>query len=350
MVCCECAVQIEIVCCFVCPNFEIFKQPLFRFSVKLHVYSKYIVRVLTVPSTCTSFVKNPAHRQILKMNDKVKDVSSIKVFSFLNENTVRKMIMIQIAPPPLLLFPFLMVPLVQSFILCPSPQQYSQTGHPCDPCKKKSIQFSLSALPKEELERLTEEYLATPSPDWWADDYVFRGPVIGPLVKKDFIETLKGVAGGPDSLEIAFPDLNVNVFGITADDPIEPNRVWYFVRPRGNFTGPFEHPVVGTIEPTGAEYIAPPEARSVVFNDEGKIVYQTVGYVTDRFTGDTTGGRGAVFGMYAVMGQEIDATVGSPTTTLLQKLAMFLPGIPKSYSDPKDWPKWWKDTRKGAEK
>jgi hypothetical protein len=227
---------------------------------------------------------------------------------------------------------------VQCFVPSPQHRQYS------------SVVVSLSALPKDELIRLAENYFADPSPDYWADDFVFRGPVIGPLVKKDLIETLKGVAGDPKNIETAFPDLKINVFGITADDPIEPNRVWYFCRPRGTFTGPFEHPVVGTIEATGADYIGPPEARSIVFNDDGKITYQTVGYVTDRFTGDTTGGRGAVFGMYAVMGQEIDATVGSPITVLLQKLTMFLPNIPKSYSKPEDWPTWWKDSRKGAEK
>lgn len=206
----------------------------------------------------------------------------------------------------------------------------------------------LFALPKDELLRLAEDYFANPSPDWWADDFVFRGPVIGPLVKKDLIETLKGV-GDPKNIETAFPDLDMNTFGLTADDPIEPNRVWYFCRPRGTFTGSFQHPVVGAIEPTGAKYVGPPEARSIVFNDDGKIILQTVGYVTDRFTGDTTGGRGAVFGMYAVMGQEIDATVGSWVTVLLQRLSSFLPDIPKSYSNPEDWPEWWKDPRKGAE-
>jgi len=206
----------------------------------------------------------------------------------------------------------------------------------------------LTALPKEELLRLTQDYLDNPSPDWWAEDFVFRGPVIGPLVKKDIIETLEAVG---NDLKVAFPDLEMNVFGLTADDPIEANRVWYFQRSRGTFLGPFRHPTMGVIEPTGAKYIAPPEARSVIFNDEGKIVYQSVGYVVDRFTGDTTGGRGAVFGQYAVMGQEIDAGVGSPATILLQRLTNLLPEgmVPKSYSKVEDLPEWWTDRRMGAE-
>lgn len=210
------------------------------------------------------------------------------------------------------------------------------------------------ALPKEKLIELAKEYLANPSPDWWSDDFLLRGPVIGPLCKKDLIATLSSVAGEENrkGLSDAIPDMKTNTFGFTADDPIEPNRVWFFVRPRGTFTGPFDHPVVGRIEPTGAKYIAPPEARSLIFNDDGKIKYSSVGYVTDRFTGDTTGGRGAVFGQYAVMGQEIDDTVGSLSTVLLQKLTMLLPEgmIPKSYSRKEDVPEWWRDSRMGAEK
>ena len=56
------------------------------------------------------------------------------------------------------------------------------------------------------------------------------------------------------------------------------------------------------------------------------------------------------------MGQEIDASVGSPITSLLQKVAAMLPDgpdgkptIPRSYSKPEDLPAWWKDKRMGAE-
>ncbi|KAL3910665.1 MAG: hypothetical protein SGARI_002011 [Bacillariaceae sp.] len=154
-----------------------------------------------------------------------------------------------------------------------------------------------AALPKEELLELAKAYVDNPTVEALADDFIFRGPVIGPLTKTDFKKTLESVASKDKyDLAHAFPDLQTNNFGFTADDPVEPNRVWYFTRPRGTFSGAFDHPVVGQIEPSGAKYIAPPEARSVIFNDEGKVKYQSVGYVTDRFTGDTTGGRGAVFG------------------------------------------------------
>mmetsp|Transcript_26458 Transcript_26458/g.79353 ORF Transcript_26458/g.79353 Transcript_26458/m.79353 type:complete len:239 (+) Transcript_26458:189-905(+) len=204
------------------------------------------------------------------------------------------------------------------------------------------------ALPKDELIRIAKDYVENPRPEMWAEDYVFRGPVVGPLTKKDLLKTLEGTA---QDISTAFPDMQANAFGFTADDPIEPNRVWYLVRPRATFTGPFNHPTAGLIEPTGAKYVAPPEARSMVINDEGKIKHQSVGYVVDRFTGDTTGGRGAVMGLFAVMGQDTPATVGSPLLQLLQKVASLLPEgtVPQSYSRPEDIPAWWTDKRMGAE-
>jgi hypothetical protein len=41
-----------------------------------------------------------------------------------------------------------------------------------------------STLTPDDFIRLTKEYLAAPSADKLADDYVFRGPIVGPLVKK----------------------------------------------------------------------------------------------------------------------------------------------------------------------
>lgn len=213
---------------------------------------------------------------------------------------------------------------------------------------KPGMRTALNAFTQDELIAIAKKYTKGLKPEDLADDYVFRGPVIGPLSKGDILETLKGVAGDP--VTIAFPDFESNAFGFTADDPIEPNRVWYFVRPRGTFNGPFQA-AFGEVKPTGAKYIGPPEVRSMVINDEGKIKHATVGYVADRFTGDTTKGKGAVFGMYEVVGLSIDAAVGSPKTQFIQKVAAVLPGglIPKSYSAEKDIPKWWTDKRRGAE-
>ncbi len=206
---------------------------------------------------------------------------------------------------------------------------------------------------EEELVRMTKEYIQNPTPEQLSDDFIFRGPVIGPLCKKDFVAVITSVSAAEKAgLTDAFPDLEPNNFGFTVD-PVEPNRVWYFTRPRGTFLGPFDHPTSGRIEPTGAKYIGPPESRSIIFDEEGKVKYQSVGYTMDRFTGDTTKGKAAVFGLYEVMGESLDDAIGSWKMIFLQWLSSILPeslDIPKSYSKKEDLPSWWTDERMGAQR
>ena len=216
--------------------------------------------------------------------------------------------------------------------------------------QQQQQQGQLFALSHDELISLTKEYLNNLSPDYWDDDeFVFRGPVIGPLVKKDIINTVGSVTP-----EDSFTNFTSNAFGFSVD-PIEPNRVWWFERARGTFSRPYDHPVFGLIEPNNKDVIAPPEARSVIWKESNKkIKYMSVGYVTDRFTNDTTNGMGAIFGLMHHMGIQIDGDVGSPITVFLQWLSSVLPEgsteIPKSYSNEDDIPAWWTDIRRGAQK
>jgi hypothetical protein len=73
---------------------------------------------------------------------------------------------------------------------------------------------------------------------------------------QDIFASVKGVAA---DIRTAFPDMEQNAFGFTCDDPIEPTRVWYFVRPRGTFKGTFKTGAGKVIEPTGKKLIGPPE-------------------------------------------------------------------------------------------
>ena len=195
----------------------------------------------------------------------------------------------------------------------------------------------------DELIAMTRAYLAAPSPDRWSAELVLRGPVIGPLAKPNLVDTLSAVS--PND---SFTDLEPNAFGFCVD-PVEKHRVWWMVRPRGVFSKPYQHPVMGEIAPTGARMIAPPQSQSARWDEEGKIEYLSVGYVTDRFTGDTTGGMGAVFGMMKHMGVDIDGSVGSLSMRVVQRLGSVLPGIPKSFSAEQDIPSWWTDKRRGAD-
>ena len=64
--------------------------------------------------------------------------------------------------------------------------------------------------------------------------------------------SIKGVAS---DINTAFPDMQQNAFGFTCDDPIEPTRVWYFVRPRATFKGSFKTGLGKVVEPTGFQYL-----------------------------------------------------------------------------------------------
>ena len=80
------------------------------------------------------------------------------------------------------------------------------------------------------------------------------------ILGQDITASIKGVAS---DISTAFPDMQQNAFGFTCDDPIEPTRVWYFVRPRATFKGSFKTGFGTVIEPTGKKLIGPPEVLHV---------------------------------------------------------------------------------------
>lgn len=64
-----------------------------------------------------------------------------------------------------------------------------------------------------------------------AEDFVFQFPVIGPLTKKQFLQSFKYF-----KVTDAFPDLNSGAHDFRVD-PFQPNRVWFTARTIGTFTG-----------------------------------------------------------------------------------------------------------------
>ncbi|CAB9496321.1 expressed unknown protein [Seminavis robusta] len=145
-----------------------------------------------------------------------------------------------------------------------------------------------------------------------AEDFVFRGPYIGPLNKKDYLSTM-------DTFGIykALPDISPNCFGYTLD-PDNPKRVWF---------------------------MGCPETFSVTFDDDQKIKYLSVGYVADRFEGNTNG-KGAAVGIFHVIGFPFPSP--GPLLTFVQWLGTEVVDMgAKSYS--KDVPEWWKSQEVASE-
>lgn len=132
--------------------------------------------------------------------------------------------------------------------------------------------------------------------DLLAEDFQFVAPIVGPLRKDEFLRAFGGF-----KLRDAVPDFVDNV--IFQVDPLEPNRCWFISRSVGTHTGPL---MFGgkTIAPTNKKIYMPPQASSMLFDEEGKCYTLTVGYTMDKRIGNTNG-LGALFGILYAVGHPI---------------------------------------------
>lgn len=176
--------------------------------------------------------------------------------------------------------------------------------------------------------------------DAYAEDFVFRGPLVGPLNKKDYLKTMEAFG-----IWKAIPDIKANSWGYSID-PEDPNRVWFMVRSTGTFDGdPIKNRFLN-IQPNGAEFQGPPETFSIVFDEEKKMKYLTVGYVADRFDGNTDG-DGAAFAVFNIAGSPLPKF--GPLLRFSQWLVTEVPPsdwYPKSWS--KDLPDWYLEEKGNA--
>ena len=181
--------------------------------------------------------------------------------------------------------------------------------------------------------------------DWYSKDYIFRGPVIGPINRADLIKA--NVAFG---LETAFPDLERHAFGHCVD-PENPYRCLYFERWTATHTGDLKLPKLPAAPATGRRSTSPAFPFSVVWNPDGRVIYEHLGPAVDRFEGNTKG-KVAVFGLLETAGVPLDVSVGNPLLVFAQKANAFLDfdgtAIP-AYSEPEDVPSWWKSEAVGGE-
>ena len=159
-------------------------------------------------------------------------------------------------------------------------------------------------IPPDTLIGLTKAWLASQvdddGMDWFAEDFRFVAPVVGPFDKAEFTDSLKGF-----EIQKAFPDLNANPHHFRVC-PFEPNRVWWSVKYVGSNTGPiFGGPA------TMKSVESPVQAQSVMFNERGEITKFTIGYVLDKETGNT-GGLGGVFGLFYAIGRGLPFPEAQP--------------------------------------
>lgn len=127
-----------------------------------------------------------------------------------------------------------------------------------------------------------------------AENFVFMGPIVGPLNTDDYLGTL-----GVFKIYDAFPDKVVSAAPFT-QDPGNPDRFWSIIRVKGTHTGPLN---VGSaiVPPTGNAMVVGPQAVSVTFDESDKVKAFTGGYITDVRDGET-GDAGAMFAVMKACG------------------------------------------------
>ena len=179
--------------------------------------------------------------------------------------------------------------------------------------------------------------------DYYADDYIFRGPIVGPVNRKDLVQTNTWFG-----LEKAFPDLDRQTFGFTVD-PENPFRVLFFERWKATHSGDLSIQGLPVGPASWRRSVSPVMPFSITFNPDGKIIYECLTTAVDRFEGNTNG-KVAVFGLLETAGVSLDNNIGNPILIFQQKLNRFFNGPGQIYSKEEDVPSWWKSKAIGAEK
>jgi hypothetical protein len=139
-----------------------------------------------------------------------------------------------------------------------------------------------------------------------ATDYVFTSPTIGPLSKPDFVRLMQYYRTKGLDLASAVPDLEVSYDG-WHQDPHEPWRVWVVARYSGSHTGTAFVPDSGLrLTPPNhgerpARFTSGPEMQSFLWTPDKVILWQTMGYVGDEYTGSNQG-HGGLDGLLVSLG------------------------------------------------
>ena len=193
-----------------------------------------------------------------------------------------------------------------------------------------------STLTPDEMILITKRYLIASQglggdPDMLADNFIFQGPVVGPLRKDEYTQAIGSV-----DFASAFPDYMAEFYGFHVD-PFEVNtnspRVWYTARGRGVNKGPLL-PFVPEENGTGIEVVNPPQVCSITFDPKSKLITRyTIGYVVDREVGNTSG-LGGLYGILYALGRPLPFPEAQPWKksvqyTLFQKVGGLLNSLKK---------------------
>lgn len=184
--------------------------------------------------------------------------------------------------------------------------------------------------------------------DLMSDDFVFASPTIGPSSKLDFITLMRFYQYNGLDLASAIPDLTVSYEG-WHQDPDDPWRIWAIARYSGTHTGTARLPGTGLqLSPASdpsqqKRFTTGPELQSFLWTPSKKLIWQTVGYVGDRYTGSNQG-HGSLDGLLVSMGLP---PLYLETTESLRSVQSWFSQFRTSEDGPKlkspysNLPQWW---------
>ena len=145
-----------------------------------------------------------------------------------------------------------------------------------------------------------------------SESFRFEFPVIS-LPKQQYLRAVRSF-----QLRRAFPNLDAHAYDWRVDR-YEPNRVWFTTRVTATHAEDFSFGSV-RVKASGKTIQGAPEVNSYVFDEEGKCVAFTGGYVVDRRVGNTKG-VGAVFGLLAALGAPVPGTFGFRVASFVGRVA-----------------------------
>lgn len=163
-------------------------------------------------------------------------------------------------------------------------------------------------IPPDELVKKAKLFLALNNGfagvkgDALAEEFEFAGPVVGPLKRQAYLDSIKGF-----DFNSAFPDATFQMYDFRVD-AFETNRVWFTSRGYGTQTG-VAKPLFA--KPNGKSYVNPPQTCSIRFNQNGLVDQYTIGYVMDRRVGNT-GGLGGIYGILYAVGKPFPFPEANP--------------------------------------
>ena len=142
--------------------------------------------------------------------------------------------------------------------------------------------------------------------DMLATEFVFTSPNVGPLNKPDYIKLMGYYQNYGLDLATGIPDLQVSYEGWHVD-PDQPWRIWAVARYSGTHLGTVVVP--GTdlqLTPINdgqprVRFTSGPEVQSFLWTPDKKILWHTMGYIGDEYTGSNKG-YGGIDGLLVSMG------------------------------------------------